>query len=190
MKLPSMLAGLVLTMFSVMSASAADPMRFALCYDLTKAYTFVTPQVAQAARDYADLLNLKGGIEGHPVEMIVQDHGNEPQRGIECYEKMKREGVMVFDMLSTPVSRAVLPRFMKDGNIMIQSLAGRGDAVDGDAVQADEVGLCLRLFGRRHAGNDHRHREQAQKHAHESSLRDRRSLRNLRTFPHRLHRRC
>ena len=135
MKLPSILSGLVLTLVSVMPASAADPMRFALCYDLTKVYTFVTPQVAQAARDYADHLNLKGGIEGHPVEMIVQDHGNEPQRGIECYEKMKREGVMVFDMLSTPVSRAVLPRVMKDGNIMIQSLAGRGDAVDGDVFK-------------------------------------------------------
>ena len=135
MKLPSILSGLALTLFSVMPASAADPMRFALCYDLTKAYTFVTPQVAQAARDYADLLNLKGGIEGHPVEMIVQDHGNEPQRGIECYEKLKREGVMVFDMLSTPVSRAVLPRVMKDGNVMIQSLAGRGDAVDGDVFK-------------------------------------------------------
>ncbi|HEX7563225.1 MAG TPA: branched-chain amino acid ABC transporter substrate-binding protein, partial [Bradyrhizobium sp.] len=69
MKLPSILSGLVLTLVNVMPASAADPMRFALCYDLTKAYTFVTPQVAQAARDYADLLNLKGGIEGHPVEM-------------------------------------------------------------------------------------------------------------------------
>ena len=42
---------------------------------------------------------------------------------------------MVFDMLSTPVSRAVLPRVMKDGNIMIQSLAGRGDAVDGDVFK-------------------------------------------------------
>jgi branched-chain amino acid transport system substrate-binding protein len=135
MKLPSILSGLVLTLFSGMPASAADPMKFALCYDLTKVYTFVTPQVAQAAKDYADLLNLKGGIEGHPVEMIVKDHGNEPQRGIECYEQMKREGVMVFDMLSTPVSRAVLPRVMKDGNIMIQSLAGRGDAVDGDVFK-------------------------------------------------------
>ena len=135
MKLPSLLSGLALTLFNVMPAAAADPMRFALCYDLSKAYTFVTPQVAQAARDYADLLNMKGGIEGHPIEMIVQDHGNEPQRGIECYERLKREGVMVFDMLSTPVSRAVLPRVMKDGNVLIQSLAGRGDAVDGDVFK-------------------------------------------------------
>ena len=42
---------------------------------------------------------------------------------------------MVFDMLSTPVSRAVLPRVMKDGNILIQSLAGRGDAVDGEVFK-------------------------------------------------------
>jgi branched-chain amino acid transport system substrate-binding protein len=67
--------------------------------------------------------------------MVVQDHGNEPQRGIECYEKLKREGVMVFDMLSTPVSRAVLPRIMADGNILLQSFVGRGDAVDGDVFK-------------------------------------------------------
>ena len=83
MKHLSIIAGFAWTALTVMPATAADPMRFGLCYDLTKAYTFVTPQVAQAAKDYADLLNLKGGIEGHPVEMIVQDHGNEPQRGIE-----------------------------------------------------------------------------------------------------------
>ena len=135
MRILSILAGLAWTAMNIMPASAADPVRFALCYDLSKAYTFVTPQVAQAAKDYADLVNMKGGIEGHPVEMVVQDHGNEPQRGIECYEKLKRDGVMVFDMLSTPVSRAVLPRVMKDGNILIQSLAGRGDAVDGDVFK-------------------------------------------------------
>src|SRR5690606_22698291 len=56
----------------------AETLRFALCYDLTKAYTFITPQVAQAVKDYAAVLNLKGGIEGNPIEIIVQDHGNEP----------------------------------------------------------------------------------------------------------------
>jgi branched-chain amino acid transport system substrate-binding protein len=109
--------------------------RFALCYDLSKSYTFVTPQIAQAAKDYADILNAKGGLEGKQIEILVQDHGNEPQRGIECYEKMKRDGVMVIDTLSTPVSRAVLPRAMKDGTILLQSLVGRGDAIDGDVFK-------------------------------------------------------
>jgi branched-chain amino acid transport system substrate-binding protein len=135
MRLLSIIGGLAFALLNVLPTIAAEPVRFALCYDLSKAYTFVSPQIAQAARDYAELLNSRGGLEGHPIEVIVEDHGNEPQRGIECYERLKREGVMVFDMLSTPVSRAVLPRVMKDGNILIQSLVGRGDAVDGDVFK-------------------------------------------------------
>jgi branched-chain amino acid transport system substrate-binding protein len=133
--LATSLAGAAVLLAGMLPAAAQESIKFALCYDISKAYSFVTPQVAQAARDYATLLNQKGGISGHPIEVIVEDHGNEPQRGIECYEKLKREGVMVFDFLSTPVSRAVLPRISKDGNIMLQSLAGRGDAVDGEVFK-------------------------------------------------------
>ncbi len=129
-------AALAISVTSLSAVQAAeDTIKFGLCYDLSKAYTFVTPQVAQAAQDLAALTNLKGGIGGHDVEIIVRDHGNEPQRGIECYEQLKREGVAVFDMLSTPVSIAVLPRIMKDKNILIQSLVGRGDAVDGSVFK-------------------------------------------------------
>ena len=32
-------------------AQAADPVRFGLCYDLTKIYVAAVPQVAQAAKD-------------------------------------------------------------------------------------------------------------------------------------------
>ncbi len=131
-RLLTALAGLALA-GAVQTAQAQ--IKFGLCYDLSKAYTFVSPQIVQAAKDYADLLNLKGGIEGRKIEIIAQDHGNEPQRGIECYEKLKREGVMMFDTLSTPVSRAVLPRVMQDGNILLQSFVGRGDAVDGDVFK-------------------------------------------------------
>jgi len=135
LRLTTWLAGAAMLLAGMLPAAAQEAIKFALCYDISKAYSFVTPQVAQAARDYATLLNQKGGIGGHPIEVIVRDHGNEPQRGIECYEELKREGVMVFDFLSTPVSRAVLPRISKDGNIMLQSLAGRGDAVDGEVFK-------------------------------------------------------
>lgn len=129
------LAGVALLLGAGPSLAQQAPVKFGLCYDLSKAYTFVTPQIVQAAKDYAEVLNAKGGIEGRPIEIVAQDHGNEPQRGIECYEKLKREGVMIFDTLSTPVSRAVLPRAMADGNIMLQSFVGRGDAIDGDVFK-------------------------------------------------------
>ena len=133
-RLLSSLSGVAM-LVAAQGALAQQPVRVGMCYDLSKSYTFITPQVVQAAKDYAAILNLKGGIEGNPVEIVVQDHGNEPQRGIECYEKLKREGVMVFDTLSTPVSRAVLPRIMADGNILLQSFVGRGDAIDGDVFK-------------------------------------------------------
>jgi branched-chain amino acid transport system substrate-binding protein len=125
----------VAMLLAAQGAVAKDPVRIGMCYDLSKSYTFITPQVVQAAKDHAAIVNLKGGIEGHPIDIVVQDHGNEPQRGIECYEKLKREGVMIFDTLSTPVSRAVLPRVMADGNILLQSFVGRGDAIDGDVFK-------------------------------------------------------
>ncbi|MBL8360829.1 MAG: ABC transporter substrate-binding protein [Rubrivivax sp.] len=124
-----------LAVLAVAAGSAHAQIKIGACYDLSKAYTFITPQIVQAAKDYADILNARGGIEGQKVEIVAQDHGNEPQRGIECYEKLKREGVMIFDFLSTPVSRAVLPRAMADGNVMMQSFVGRGDAVDGDVFK-------------------------------------------------------
>jgi branched-chain amino acid transport system substrate-binding protein len=119
----------------VQSACANEPLKIGLCYDLTKAYGFITPQVAQAARDHAALVNMKGGIGGRPIEIVVSDHGNEPQRGVECYERLKREGVMVFDFMSTPVARALLPRIMQDGNVLIQAFHGRADAVDGEVFK-------------------------------------------------------
>ncbi|RCX09451.1 ABC transporter substrate-binding protein [Extensimonas vulgaris] len=120
---------------SGMAHAQQEPIKLALCYDLTKAYGFVTPQFAQAARDYAKIVNQKGGIEGHPVEILVQDHGNEPQRGIECYEKMKREGAITYDFMSTPVSRALIPRMMDDKRVMIQAITGRGDAINGEVFK-------------------------------------------------------
>jgi branched-chain amino acid transport system substrate-binding protein len=85
----------VLSMFggAVFSTQAlAEPFKIGICYDLSKAYTFATPQVSQAAMDLAKLINMKGGIGGEPVEVIVRDHGNEPQRGIECYSSLVGRG--------------------------------------------------------------------------------------------------
>ena len=115
--------------------AAGEPIKMSLNYDLSKVYTFITPRVAQGAKDLGNLINSKGGIEGHPVQMDISDHGNEPQRGIESYEKAKREGYVTFDYLSSPVTRAVLPRAMKDGNVMLQAFVGRADAIDGDVFK-------------------------------------------------------
>jgi len=118
------IAAALMTSAAVASAQDKEPIRFGYCLDISKSYSFISPQVAQAVQDLSIYTNDNGGIEGHPVEIIVRDHGNEPQRGVECYEQLKREGVFTFYFLSTPVTNAVLPRAMKDGTILMQSVRG------------------------------------------------------------------
>src|SRR5215207_9165680 len=74
--------------------------------DFTKVYTFVSSEYSQGQRDYLSLINARGGIKGYTFEATVVDHGNEPQRGIEAYERFKADGAVLMDFFSTPVSRA------------------------------------------------------------------------------------
>ena len=105
--------------------------KFGFPADFTKVYTFVSEEQVQGMVDYLQLANLKGGAGGYKFEWLTTDTGNEPQRGIEGYERFKREGATFFNFVSTPVSRAVLPRAMKDKTIVLMPFHGRSDVADG-----------------------------------------------------------
>ena len=107
------------------------PIKVGTALDFTKVYTFLTAEYSQGQRDYIAYLNGRGGIKGTPVELEVVDTGNEPQRGIEAYERFKNDGAVLMDFLSTPVSRAVVPRALEDGMNVITAFHGRSDAADG-----------------------------------------------------------
>lgn len=109
-----------------------EPIKFTLAQDFTAVYTFVTNEYNQGQQDYIELINKEGGINGHPVELIVRDTANEPQRGIEAYNRGLNEGAVLFDFLSTPVSRAMVSRVLEDEVVMITALHGRGDASAGE----------------------------------------------------------
>ncbi|MCP1674692.1 branched-chain amino acid transport system substrate-binding protein [Natronocella acetinitrilica] len=113
------------------AAKADDTIKFALLQDFTAVYTFVTDEYNQGQRDYVELINREGGIGGQQIELLIRDTGNEPQRGIEAYNRARREGAVLVDFLSTPVSRAAVNRVLDDEVVMITALHGRGDASDG-----------------------------------------------------------
>ncbi|RNE89805.1 ABC transporter substrate-binding protein [Marichromatium sp. AB32] len=109
-----------------------EPVRFALLQDFTAVYTFLTNEYNQGQQDYLRLVNARGGLDGHPVEALVRDTANEPQRGIEAYNRARGEGAVLVDFLSTPVSRAAVSRVLEDEVVMITPLHGRGDASHGE----------------------------------------------------------
>jgi branched-chain amino acid transport system substrate-binding protein len=127
---------LALAMSSGMAATSVavaqdKPIKFGLAQDFTAVYTFLTGEYSQGQRDYLTLINQEGGIKGQKFEGIVRDTGNQPQRGIEAYNRAKEEGAILFDFLSTPVSRALVDSVLQDNVVMITALHGRGDASNG-----------------------------------------------------------
>lgn len=108
-----------------------EPIKFAAPLDFTAVYTFLTNEYNEGQRDYLTMINDQGGIDGHMIELAVSDTGNQPQRGIEAYNRASRDGVVLVDFLSTPVARAMVNRVIDDEIVMITALHGRGDASDG-----------------------------------------------------------
>jgi branched-chain amino acid transport system substrate-binding protein len=106
--------------------------KFGFAQDFTKVYTFVSSEYSHGQRDYLSLINARGGIKGYTFQATVVDHGNEPQRGIEAYERFKADGVVLMDFFSTPVSRAIVPRAIKEGQNVLTLFHGRSDAADGE----------------------------------------------------------
>ncbi len=117
---------------SVSQAQQNEPITFGLLQDFTAVYTFVSTEYNQGQQDYIALVNAQGGVNGHPIELIVPDTANQPQRGIEAYNRAVQEGAVLVDFLSTPVSRAMVGRAIEDEVVMITALHGRGDASAGE----------------------------------------------------------
>lgn len=132
-KILSMAGALALSLTALSgTAGAQETIKFGLLQDFTAVYTFVTGEYNQGQRDYLTLVNEEGGLDGTMFEAIVSDTGNQPQRGIEAYNRARGEGAILFDFLSTPVSRALVPAVLQDEVVMITPVHGRGDASDGE----------------------------------------------------------
>jgi len=115
------------------AAAAVDEkiILFGMPQDFTKIYTFLTVEYSQGQRDYFSLVNSRSGINGYKIVADVSDSANDIPRAIETYERLKREGMVLIDPLSTPVARALVSRALEDKINLVTPFSGRSDAADG-----------------------------------------------------------
>jgi len=124
-------AGLVTGLMPRVIMAQEKVIKFGFPQDFTRVYTFLAVEYSQGQRDYLSLVNARGGVQGWKIQAEVVDTGNEVQRGIEAYERFKRDGVILVDCLSTPVSRGLVSRVLADKINLITPFHGRSDAADG-----------------------------------------------------------
>ena len=67
------------------------------------------------------LQNAKGGVCDRQVELVVKDHGYDPQKGVSLYREIEPNVLALQQLLGSPVAAALLPSIQKDG--MLTALA-------------------------------------------------------------------
>ena len=85
--------------------------------------------------DYLDMLNKRdGGINGVKLTWEECETEYKPDRGVECYERLKKNGptgASVFNFLSTAITYACIERASADKIPVVSIGYGRTDASDG-----------------------------------------------------------
>jgi ABC-type branched-subunit amino acid transport system substrate-binding protein len=61
------------------------------------------------------LQNAKGGVCGRQVQLVVRDHGYDPQKGVSLYREIEPNVLALQQLLGSPVAAALLPSIQHDG---------------------------------------------------------------------------
>jgi branched-chain amino acid transport system substrate-binding protein len=87
---------------------------------------------ADGYQDYFTLINERdGGIGGEPIRLVECETAYNTEKGVECYEATKGQGVLVYQPLSTGITYQLIPKATAD-NIPLHTMGyGRTSAKNG-----------------------------------------------------------
>ena len=100
--------------------------------DRTGPTKFVGTIICPGITDYINLANKKKMFGEHTVKYIEVEHAYKVDRGVEAYERIKRDGGVATMDYGTPIVYALTPRHMEDKIPGITPGFGRADAADGE----------------------------------------------------------
>lgn len=118
--------------FATLSTHAAAELVFPSLVYRTGPYAADGIPVADGYADYFTLLNERdGGIGGVKAKVVECETGYDTDRGVDCYEKTKGLGALVYQPTSTGVVERLLPRTRVDGIPILSVGYGRTFTANG-----------------------------------------------------------
>jgi branched-chain amino acid transport system substrate-binding protein len=126
----SLLAGIVA------AAPAFAELTFSSLSYRTGPYAANGIPLADGYADYMTLLNERdGGIGGVKIRVIECETGYNTEKGVECYEATKGEGVLVYEPYSTGMTYQLIPKTAADGIALHTGGYGRTSAKNGEVFR-------------------------------------------------------
>ncbi len=112
----------------VRRAFAAEPIKIGVPCALTGSLAVVAEQTKRTATLFAKQTNAAGGINGRPIELIIEDTGGNPATCVRKVQQMvERDGCRIFTGITfSSETLAVMPRLAEWDSIYVA--CGNGDA--------------------------------------------------------------
>ena len=127
----SLLVAMALIVTSAIPIGAAQDIVIGLQCDRTGPTQVVGVVLCPGYHDYVDLVNSKGGVQGHTIRVDEIDHEYKVPPAVEAYERYKSEGAVVIGLYGTPQTYALTEKLTEDRIPGTSPGFGRADAADG-----------------------------------------------------------
>jgi branched-chain amino acid transport system substrate-binding protein len=108
------------------------PIKVGLMCDQTGPTSLVGLVLCPGAMDYIELVNSKGGVEGHPIEPIFIEMAYEVPRGVDAYRQMVDQGAVAVVCYGTPIALALVEQTAQDQVACLTPGFGVASATDGE----------------------------------------------------------
>jgi branched-chain amino acid transport system substrate-binding protein len=136
------------------SAATKDPIAVGALCPRTGPVEVIGTNLCAGFADYVELINSKGGLEGHPIKLVDIDYAYEVPKGVAGYEEMKRQGTVVIVCGGTPIALALNDRITADKIPCVTPGFGIAEATDG-AKYPYQFPLAASYFSQAAAALDH-----------------------------------
>ena len=136
------------------SAGTKDPIAIGALCPRTGPVEIIGTNLCLGFGDYVELINSKGGLEGHPIKLVDIDYAYEVPKGVAGYEEMKRQGTVAIVCGGTPIALALNDRITADKIPCVTPGFGIAEATDG-AKYPYQFPLAASYFSQAAAALDH-----------------------------------
>ncbi len=116
---------------SFAGAAASHEIVIGLQCDRTGPTQTIGVNLCPGYHDYIDLVNAKGGIEGHTIKVIEVDHEYKVPLAVESYERFKKEGAVLISLYGTAQVYALTQKLTNDRIPGTSPGFGKAAAADG-----------------------------------------------------------
>jgi branched-chain amino acid transport system substrate-binding protein len=96
------------------AAKPKEPVKVGAIFDLTGATADVGTPYSEGVKGYVAWLNSKGGVEGHPIDLVSADYAYKVDQAEALYSQFVGEGVVAFMGWGTGDTEALRPKIAED----------------------------------------------------------------------------